>query len=58
MNRLRVLATPCPVCGGRLTQRLEVALSMGEDGGLVPVETPICDQGHVLVRSIDDPLPD
>ncbi len=58
MSRLRVLTTPCPVCGGRLSQRLEVELSMGEDGGLVPVERPVCDQGHVLIRSAEDPLPD
>lgn len=58
MSRLRVLKTRCPVCGSRLTQRLEVELSMGEDGGLVPIEPPVCDQGHVFVRGADDPLPD
>lgn len=58
MNRLRVLKTPCPTCGGRLTQRLEVELSMGEDGGLLPIETPVCDRGHLFLRSADEPLPD
>lgn len=58
MSRLRVLTTACPTCGGRLTQRLEVELSMGDDGGLVAVEPPVCDLGHRYVRAADDPLPD
>ena len=41
-----------------MTQRLEVELSMGDDGGLVAVEPPVCDQGHRYARAADDPLPD
>ncbi|QNK79305.1 hypothetical protein [Nakamurella sp. PAMC28650] len=58
MSRSITLQTPCPQCGGPLTQRYEVELSMGEDGGLVRVGRPVCDRGHEFVRGIDDPIPD
>lgn len=57
-SRSVTLKTPCPQCGRPLTQRYEVALSMGEDGGLVRVGPPVCASGHVFVRGIDDPVPD
>ena len=58
MARFAPLRTPCPQCGGTLTQRYEVELSMGEDGGLVRVGRPVCEQGHEFVRAVDDPIPD
>lgn len=56
MRRSVTLQTRSPQCDGALTQRYEVELSMGEDGGPVRVGSPVCDLGHEFVRGIDDPI--
>lgn len=56
LNRSVTLQTRCPQCNSALTQRYEVELSMGEDGGLMRVGSPVCDLGHEYLRGIDDPI--